>query len=251
MTDPAPVQLVGQGRRPAVKRPWPRLPRWFVAGTAAALVVFVAVSVVAVVAVRSFKEQPLYERRSPSRPGTLTHDVGRVTLPDAPTRPVECGAVRGLSVQGGPEAGALLADALRGLCRRLAALAPYGTRLADRIVVLAKAGAVVSFANFGRTGELTTTLAGSPPRVLLNDAFLRGGGQFKGFLLPELAHELWHAGATNVTADDELTARKVELAACALVPSGSVFRGCTDAKRIVDAGDAAAVRGLREAGYSE
>lgn len=214
-----------------------------------ALVAFAVVGVVAVVGMARFKEQPLYERRSASVPGEQSHRVGRVVLPTAPLRPVPCGAVNGLQVQGGPEAGALLADAVGGLCRRIAALKPYGTALAERIAVLAKAGAVVSFANFGRTGELTTTLAGTPPRVLLSDAFLRGGGQFKGFLLPELAHELWHAGSTDVTAEDELAARKVELAACAVVPSSAAFRGCTDAKRIVDDGDAVALRKLRAVGY--
>ncbi|HEU0130896.1 MAG TPA: hypothetical protein VFQ85_07900 [Mycobacteriales bacterium] len=246
MTEPP---LVGQGRRPAVKRPWPRLPRWFAIGAVVALVAFVAVAVVAVVGIARFTEQPLYERRSPSLAGQQSHTVGRVTLPEAPLAPVDCGVVRGLRVQGGPETGPLLTEVLRGLCKRIAGVGPYGARLADRIVLLARQGAVVSFANFGRTGELTTTVAGSPPRVLVSDAFLRGGGQFKGFLLPELAHELWHAGSTDLTAEDELLARKVELAACADIPGSEAFRGCTDAKRIVDDGDAAALAALRAAGY--
>ena len=248
MTDPAPGPLVGQGRRPAVKRPWPRLPRWFWAGAVVALVAFLAVGAVALRAVLTFEEQPLYERRSAPGAGR-SHEVGRVELPDAPLRPVSCGAVTGLRVQGGPEAGALLADALAGLCRRTKEFGPYGVELADRIAALGRAGAIVSFANFGRTGELTTTLAGTPPRVLLSDAFVRGGGRFKGFLLPELAHELWHAGAVEVTAADELAARKVELAVCADVPATEAFRGCTDAKRIVDEGDEQALRGLRSVGY--
>jgi hypothetical protein len=238
---------VGQGKRPPVKRPWPRLPRWFWVGTAVALVTFLAVGAVALRAVLTFEEQPLYERRSAPAPG-LSHDVGRVGLPDAPLRPVPCGAIRGLQVQGGEEAGGLLADAVRSLCRDIKNVGEYGAELALRIEALAKQGAIVSFANFGRTGELTTTVAGPPPRVLLSDAFLRGGGQFKGFLLPELAHELWHAGA-EVTAQEELEARKVELAACADVPASEAFRGCTDAKRIVDEGDEAALRGLRAVGY--
>jgi hypothetical protein len=224
------------------------LPRWFVVGAAAALVVFLAVGVLAIVAVTTFQEQPLYERRSPSQAGQ-SHYVGRVVLPEAPTRPVACGVVVGLHVQGGPDTSALLTEVLDGLCKRIAGVGPYGAALADRIVVLAKAGAVVSFANFGRTGELTTTVGGTPPRVLVSDAFLRGGGLFKGFLLPELAHELWHAGHTVVTAEEELAARKVELAACADIPGSASFRGCTDAKRIVDDGDATALRALRAAGY--
>jgi hypothetical protein len=240
---------VGQDRRPPVARPWPRLPRWFVAGAAVALVAFLVVGAVAIAGMARFKEQPLYERRSASAPGEQSHRVGRVELPNAPLRAVSCGAVTGLRVQGGTDAGGLLADALAGLCKRIAALKPYGTELADRIARLAERGAILSFANFGRTGELTTTLAGTPPRVLLSDAFLRGGGQFKGFLLPELAHELWHAGATTVTAEDELAARRVELAACGVIPSGDAFRGCTDAKRIVGDGDEKALRELRAAGY--
>jgi hypothetical protein len=217
------------------------------------LTAFVAVGVVAVVKVASFEEQPLYERRSPPLGTEQSHQVGRVVLPEAPVFDVQCGAITGLRVQGGPDTGPLLADALRGLCRRVAGVGTYGVELADRMKALADQRAIVSFANFGRTGELTTTLPGTapdvPPRILLNDAFLRGGVQFKGFLLPELAHEMWHAGSAYVTADDELAARKVELAACALIPSGDQFRGCTDAKRIVEDGDENALRGLRAAGY--
>jgi len=239
-----PLPAVGQGRRPPVPRPWPRLPRWFWIGTGAAIAAFLVVGVIAIVAVTSFKEQPLYERRSAPRDGQ-SHFVGRVTLPDAPLLPVRCGSVDGLKVQGGPDTGPLLAAAVGGLCKRLNALDPYGAELADRIVALARQGAVISFANFGRTGELSTTIPG--PRILLSDSFLRGGGQFKGFLLPELAHELWHGGSPDPTAEDELTARKVEWKACGLVPSPTAFRGCTDAKRIVD--DPAALDRLRRAGY--
>ena len=240
---------VGQGRRPAVKRPWPRLPTWFWAGAAVALAAFAVLAAITIVKVTSFEEQPLYERRSPPLGTEQSHHVGRVVLPEAALREVGCGAIKGLRVQGGPDTSALLEEALAGLCRRVAAVKPYGPELAERIKALAGQRAIVSFANFGRTGELTTTLPGTPPRVLLNDAFLRGGGQFKGFLLPELAHELWHAGSAALTAEDELVARKVELAACALIPSSKEFRGCTDAKRIVDEGDDAALAGLRKAGY--
>lgn len=213
------------------------------------MLAFLTFGGIALVRMASFEEQPLYERRSPPMAGQQSHHVGRVVLPDAPLREVACGAIRGLRVQGGPDTGPLLEDAIRGLCRRVAAVGTYGVELAERIKALAEARAIVSFANFGRTGELTTTLPGPPPRILLNDAFLRGGGQFKGFLLPELAHEMWHAGRVAVTAEEELVARKVELAACAMVPSSEAFRGCTDARRIVEAGDAEALRGLRAAGY--
>jgi hypothetical protein len=244
---------VGQGRRPSVKRPWPRLPKWFWAGTALALTAFATVGVVAWVKVSQFEEQPLYERRSPSVDGRQTHNVGRYTLPDAPIRDVPCGVIKGLRVQGGPETAPLLEEAVVGLCRRIAAIKGYGVELSFRIRFLAEKRAIISFANFGRTGELTTTVSEdfgeSPPRILLNDAFLRGGGQFKGYLLPELAHEMWHAANLGVSAEDELGARKVELAACALIPSSDQFRGCTDAKRIVEAGDEAALRGLEAAGY--
>lgn len=249
MSEPVAPPAVGQGKRPAVKRPWPRLPLWFRLGALAAAVAFLVVGAVALSAILGFDEQPIYERRSASAPGTQSHDVGRVELPDAPLLPVRCGSVDGLRVQGGPETGPLLAEALGGLCKNIKRLAPYDVQLGERIVALAREGAIVSFANFGRTGELSTTLHGPPTRILLSDSFLRGGGQFKGFLLPELAHELFHAGSTTVTAADELLARKVELVACATVPSQEAFRGCTDARKIVEAGDEAALRGLREAGY--
>lgn len=252
MTEPAaPLPAVGQGARPTKPRPWPKLPRWFLVGGSLALAGFLAASVIALVAIFSFEEQPLYERRSAPFETSQSHTVGRVVLPaeGTPIKPVDCGAVKGLRIQGGEDTGPLLTEAFAGLCKDIKGLGPYGNELAERIVALAEKGAIVSFANFGRTGELTTTLPGTPPRVLLNDAFVRGGGQFKGFLLPELAHELWHAGSAEITAQDELEARKVELAACALVPSSEAFRGCTDAKRIVDEGDEAALRGLRGVGY--
>jgi hypothetical protein len=252
LTEPAPpaaAPRVGQDRRPPVKRPWPRLPWWFVTGAVVAIVAFLVVGAVAIHGMTSFREQPLYERRSAPLPGEQSHRVGRVELPDAPLVDVRCGAVTGLKVQAGNVTAPLLTEALTALCNRIAGLGTYGTELAERIAALGRAGAVISFANFGRTGELTTTLAGPPPRVLLSDAFLRGGGQYKGFLQPELAHELWHGGRTDVTAEEELAARRVELAACKGVPSYQAFRGCTDAQRIVAAGDAAALAGLRAAGY--
>lgn len=249
MSEPAAPQAVGQGKRPPVPRPWPRLPLWFRLGAGLSIVAFLVVGAVALSAILGFEEQPLYERRSAPAPGTQSHTVGRVVLPEAPLRPVKCNAVEGLRVQGGPDSGPLLEEAIGGLCKRLNGIEPYGPRLADRIVALARAGAIVSFANFGRTGELSTTLPGPPPRILVNDSFLRGGGQFKGFLVPVLAHELFHAGSADVDAEEELTARKVELAACGTVPSEEAFRGCTDARRIVEEGDEKALRGLREAGY--
>jgi hypothetical protein len=234
-----------------VPRPWPRLPLWFRAGAVATGVAFLVVGAIALKAILGFEEQPIYERRSAPAPGQ-SHNVGRVVLPDAPYRDVRCGSVDGLRVQGGPESGAFLEEALRGLCKNLNGIDPYGTDLATRIVALAKERAVVSFANFGRTGELSTTLPRSgsePPRVLLSDSFLRGGGKFKGFLLPELAHELFHAGSADVGAAEELTARRVEWAACHTIPSEEAFRGCTDAKAVVEAGEEAALRGLRAVGY--
>jgi hypothetical protein len=242
-----PPQAVGQGKRPNVPRPWPRLPLWFRAGVAVAFVAFLAVAALALKAIVGFEEQPLFERRSPSAPGAQSHDVGRVELPDAPLVPVRCRSVDGLRVQGGPESGPLLAEVLAGLCKNLNTLAPYDAVLAERMVALARAGAIVSFANFGRTGELSTTVPGPPPRILLSDSFLRGAGQFKGFLLPVLAHEAFHGGSTDVSADDELTARRVELVACGTIPSREAFRGCSDAKGIVETPDA--VRKLREVGY--
>ncbi len=237
---------IGQGPRPRVRRPWPRLPRWFVAGTAAALAGFTVLGVAAVQRIRDVPEQPLFERRSPPRPGELSHEVGRVTLPDAPIQPVRCGVVAGLSVQGGSRTGPLLADAVRGLCNRLGGVDPA---LADRIVAAARLGTVISFANFGRTGELSTTMSGRPPRVLVNDAFIRNTGQFKGFLVPILAHELWHGGVADATAEEEYAARVVEARMCDFVPSSSAFRGCVEARAIVKLGRDAAVAGLRAAGY--
>lgn len=240
---------VGQGKRPNVPRPWPRLPLWFRVGAGMAFVAFLVVAAVALKAILGFEEQPLYERRSPPIAGQ-THNVGRVELPDAPVREVPCRSVSGLKVQGGPESGPLLEEVVSGLCKNLNRIAPYDDELGERIVALARQGAIVSFANFGRTGELSTTLPGPPPRILVSDSFLRGGGQFKGFLLPVIAHEIMHAGSTSYAAAGELEARSAEWEACKTVPRPDAFRGCTDAQRIVEDGEEKALRGLREAGYA-
>jgi hypothetical protein len=170
--------------------------------------------------------------------------VGELRASDAEREAVPCGVITGLQVQGDDIVRPLLADALRGLCRRLGALDPA---LADRIKSAADQGAVISFGVFERTGDASTTVAGSPPRILVNTSY---AGAFKGYLLQVLAHELWHGGRVDVTAADELAARRIEDQICKRQPEIQSIRGCEEAAQIVSAGDEAALAGLRDAGYS-
>jgi hypothetical protein len=190
-----------------------------------------------------FEEQPLYERRPPPAAGQ-SHAVGLVEVSRLPPVPVRCGAIEGLRVAGDDVVRPVLVEAIeRGLCRRLGGLDP---RLADRIATAARRGTVVSFGSFERTGIDSTTLDGTPPRVVVNTRF---AGAFKGYLLQVLVHELWHGGSVGVTAEEEYAAREVENAICLLQREIASARGCDEARRIVEHGRAEAVRRLREAGY--
>ena len=235
---------VGHGRRPSVRRPWPRLPRWFWALVVPAFVAFAVFVAYAVSRVVGFEEQPLFERRPAPALGR-SHAVGAVRHSLEPPVPVRCGAIEGLRVAGDDVVRPLLAESIeRGICGRLGGLDP---RLADRIAEAAERGTIVSFGVFERTGVDSTTVAGPPPRIVVNTRY---AGAFKGYLLQVLAHELWHAGSVDVTAEEEYSARVVENAMCLLQPEVASVRGCEEAKRIVDTGQAEAVRRLREeAGY--
>ncbi|HVE62521.1 MAG TPA: hypothetical protein VNB94_01785 [Mycobacteriales bacterium] len=244
----APVSAtVGEGRRPVVRRPWPALPRWLVAGVAALLVVFVVLAAFAVGRILDESPQPLFERRSPSLAGRQSHDVGLVQASNEPPVAVRCGVVDGLQVAADAQVRPALVEALRdGLCARLGT---FDDELARRVVVAARRGVVISFGVFARTGEDSTTLAGSPPRIVLNNRF---AGSFKGFLLPLLAHELWHAGQTDVTAEEEYAAREIEDEVCndqRIRTSRRVSRGCEDARAIVRRGRIAAIAELERLGY--
>ena len=252
MPDPTvglpPPTAVGEGRRPVVRRPWPQLPRWLVVGAAVLMLIFLALAAFAVGRILDEQSQPLFARRSPPLPQRQSHDVGMVQASNQPPVPVRCGVVDGLQVAADDQVRAVLVEAIsNGLCNRLGT---YDGELAERVVAAARRGTVISFGVFSRTGDDSTTLAGSPPRIVLNNRF---AGSFKGFLLPLLAHELWHAGETNVTAEDEYDARRIEDQVCndqRIRSSRSVSRGCEDARAIVRRGRAAAIAELQDAGYS-
>lgn len=246
MTAP-PLGRVGEGARPPSRRPWPRLPRWLLVGGALTLGVFVLLAAVAVGRILDEQAQPLFERRSAPVPGAQSHDVGVVQASQEPPVPVACGAVDGLHVAADDLVRGPLVEALtEGLCARLGT---YDRRLAERVVAAARRGTVISFGVFAKTGEDSTTLAGTPPRIVLNNRF---AGTFKGFLLPLLAHEMWHAGEVEVTAEEEYDARVVEDEVCSdqrIRTSRAVSRSCSDARAIVRRGRAAAVAELRAVGY--
>jgi hypothetical protein len=231
-----------------VRRPWPRLPRWFVVGVAVSSVLIVVVLGYAI-AVLSRPAQPVTERRTPSS-ATLSHDVGKFELQAAVQRPAPCGAVNGLATAGATSADAdLLAEVLAGICKNIRTVAPPAE---DRVVTAARRGVVISFARFERTGEDSTTIAGRPPRVAVNARFSSRGGSFKGYLAGVVLHELMHAGGppVPVTADEEFLARSAENQLCGIVlPNSSIGRSCADARAIVDLGRDAALRRLRAAGY--
>lgn len=238
---------VGDGARPPVRRPWPRLPRWLVVGVVVAVAAFAGLAAVAVERILDEETQPLFERRSPPRAAGESHDVGEVRASRETPVPVRCGALQGLHVAADDVVRPTLVEALTaGLCARLGTFDP---QLAERVVTAARRGTVISFGVFAKTGEDSTTLPGPPPRIVLNNRF---AGTFKGFLLPLLAHELWHAGGPAVTAEEEYAARAVEDEVCSdqrIRTSREVSRSCTDARAVVRRGREPALAELRRVGY--
>jgi hypothetical protein len=253
MVDGSPTARVGQGRRPRVKRPWPRLPPWFVFGAAAASFGIVVLLVLAVVRMAR-PEQPVEQRRTPSS-ATMSHDVGAVVFQDRLTEPVPCGAVTGLRVAGVTQENVDLLRELvtQAICPNLR-ITPLDAVGADAsVAAAARRGVVIGFGQFERTGEDSTTLVepGKPVRVAVNARFSIRGKSFKGYLAVVLLHELMHAGGRlPVTAEDELRARTAEAALCtAILPNTEIGRSCSDAQTIVGWGRETALAKLRAAGY--
>jgi len=248
VTNPADPPVVGQGRRPTVRRPWPQLPRWFVVGVALTSLMIVGVLGYAVTLLGR-DAQPVTERRTPST-AALSHDVGKLEFRSAVSRPVPCGAVSGLQVAGATEADVdLLDEVVRGICKNIRTVSAPAEA---RVVSAARAGVVIGFAQFERTGEDSTTIEGTPRRVAVNTRFSVRGKSFKGYLAGVLLHELMHAGAPPgaVSADEEFLARSTEIELCLIVLRNSeIGRSCGDAESITELGRDEAVRRLRAAGY--
>jgi hypothetical protein len=213
-------------------------------------------------------EQPLEERRSPtgsvvlrlggvasgSAPGS--HDVGSVDFRGQITRPVSCGAVSGLQVAASTEQDvATLVDVVEnGVCkglREVVAQPVAGETAEQRVVKAARKGTIIGFAAFEKTGEDSTTLDGSPPRVAVNARYSNRGKSFKGYLAVVVLHELMHAGAEEfgVTAAQEHDARAVELERCKALAVEAQGRACAEAETIVGWGREEAIRRLQAAGY--
>lgn len=234
-----------------VRRPWPQLPQWFVVGVALSSVAIIGVLIYAVTLLAR-DPQPVAERRTPSS-ATSSHDVGRLELRTAVSRPVPCGAVSGLSVAGATEADVdLLDEVVRGVCKNIRSLDAFDAAAEKRVVTAARRSTLIAFAQFERTGEDSTTVTGTPPRVAVNTRFSVRGKLFKGYLAGVVLHELMHAGgpAGPVTAEDEYLTRFSENGMCRIVlPNSEIGRSCGDAKDIVDVGKDEAVKRLRAAGY--
>jgi hypothetical protein len=213
-------------------------------------------------------DQPVEERRSPSgavalrlagRPaGTApgSHDVASLDFRSRLTRPVSCGAVGGLQVAASTAQDvATLVDVVEnGVCkglREVVARPAAGETAEQRVVKAARKGTVIGFAAFERTGEDSTTLAGSPPRVAVNARYSNRGKSFKGYLAVVVLHELMHAGADDVTvtAAQEYDARAVELERCRSLAVEAQGRSCAEAESIVGWGRDEAIRRLQAAGY--
>lgn len=248
MAAPAGNLRVGQGRRPTARRPWPRLPRWFVAGVAVASLAILAVLGYAV-ALLARDPQPVTERRTASG-ASSSHNVGNLRVLSTLHRAVPCGAVSGLQVTAGIEADVdLLDEVVRGVCKNIRTVAAPAEQ---RVVAAARRGVVIGYAQFERTGEDSTTLAGNPPRVAINTRFSVQGKLFKGYLAGVVLHELMHAGAPAgpVSAEDEFAARAAENQLCDIVlPNSEIGRSCADARAIVRLGRDEAIKRLRAAGY--
>lgn len=189
------------------------------------------------------------DRRPPPR-GTLSHDVRRVFPAPLPSQveriEAPCPAVAGVVPQGGVAAVRRLEVALERIC----ALTKGGVAPELGQAARGLAGATIRFADFRRTG-VDSTLDYASRTIYLNVKLALSRTPVT-HVAPILLHEGWHLehGAEPVTAAQELSARRVEVAACReLIRRTDWPRWCRDAAALTDLPEARALDLLVAAGY--
>ena len=221
------------------------------------LVLFLVAGVVAVVAALvfiihppEFSTVPVQERRPPPR-GALTHNVGKLAPAPVPspeaTLPPACAAFSTTVLRVGPAGAVRLRQALVDLCRL-----SHGGVPADLTIAIKGLGtSTIRFAGFRLAGvESTADLA--TRTVWLNLKFSESNLPVEQ-VAPVLVHEGWHLAHLGdaVTAEQELGARRAEVAACRELMDVSKWpRWCNDARTLTDLPAARAIALLVSAGYT-
>jgi hypothetical protein len=193
---------------------------------------------------------PVQERRPPPR-GTLSHDVGKlapVPLPSVlPSVSPPCDAVATTKL----EVGLAGAARLRALLTDICTVAKGGVAPELTAAVGGLKGATIRFALFGRPGvESTADL--TTFTIWLNAKFSRSNLAVEQ-VVPVVIHDAWHIAHREVavTAEQELGARRAEVAACReLIAVDKWPRWCLDARALTTLNQSAAIDLLVSAGYA-
>ena len=220
------------------------------------LVVFVVAGVVAVVAALVFIIHPpqsqtiaIQDRRPPPR-GTLSHDTGRLVPAPLPsplsTLPPACPTFATTTLKVGPAGVVRLRGVLGDLCR----LSHGGVPAELTTAIAGLKGATIRFAAFQRAG-VESTADFATRTIWLNLKFSQSNMSIEQ-VAPVLAHEGWHLAHPGdaVTAEQELGARRAEVAACRELMSVDKWpRWCNDARTLTELPAARAIALLVSAGY--
>lgn len=219
------------------------------------LVVFAAFSVMALAAVALLLLRPVaggvaLEDRRPLPRGSFSHNAGAIApapVPSViPTLPPACPAVARTTVVAGGDGVVRLRSALKEICGFV------GGGVASEITEAIKGldGAVLRFGGFDITGA-ESTVDFATRTVWLNIKFsLRRTPLVE--LVPVILHDAWHLARASkeITADEELAARRAEVEGCRqVIPISKWPRWCRDADDLTRMNPEDAVRLLVSAGY--
>ncbi|MFA5890340.1 MAG: hypothetical protein WDA27_05245 [Actinomycetota bacterium] len=220
------------------------------------LVVFLAFSVAALAAVVVLMLRPvaggvaLQDRRPPPR-GDFSHGVGSLApapVPSVvPTLSPACSAVSGTRLVAGGDGVLRLRSALKEIC----GFAAGGVAVEVTEAIAGLDGATLRFGGFDVTGA-ESTADFTTRTVWLNIKFgLRRTPVVE--LVPVILHDAWHLAraSSEVTAEEELGARRAEVEACRqVIPISKWPRWCEDADDLTRLPREDALRLLVSAGYA-
>ena len=234
----------GQEPRLIDAMPRPVLAVFLLAG-----VVGLVAAVVTIVRPPTFDTVPVQERRPPPAL-PLTHDPSEVFEAPRPSeRPAfdaPCAAVEGARPEGGTSFVRRITDALRLVC----SVAAGGPDADLTTAARALDGVRIRVAGFERTGAEST--ADLDARVIYVNVKFTEKARPAAELVPILLHEAWHLAHPRrpVDAEDELAARRVEVAACReFILVANWPRWCEDAQALTTIPLEDALALLVSAGY--
>jgi hypothetical protein len=241
---PAPRKRGEPGLRFIDAMPRPLLVLLLVAG-----VVAIAASVIVILRPPKFNTVAVQDRRPPPR-GSLTHDVGRIVpgpLPSqVPSVTPPCPAVSGTHIMaGGPGV-----QRLRAVMVQICSLSRGGVPADVTTAIAGLKGATIRYAGFGRPG-VESTADIRTKTIWLNIKFSQQRLPVEQ-LAPVVLHEGWHLANPGdlVTAEQELDARRAEVATCRqLIEIDKWPRWCQDARALTELPQTRAIDLLVSAGY--